>query len=62
MLNASHLPVGPHEVDAVGLARLLEKSRAHGYSMSPEVLVPGADGLGVPLMGADGSAVAALSP
>ncbi|GGJ21783.1 transcriptional regulator [Paenarthrobacter histidinolovorans] len=61
MLSASHLQIGSLKVDTVGLPRLIAQSRASGYSMSPEVLVPGADGLGVPVMGAGGSAVAALS-
>lgn len=61
MLNASQSQIGGPKIDAVGLPHLIEQSRAHGYSMSPEILVPGANGLGVPVMGADGAAVAALS-
>lgn len=60
MLNASQLQIGP-KVDPVGLPHLIEQSKAHGYSMAPEILVQGANGLGVPVIGADGSAIAALS-
>lgn len=61
MINRSQSPTVGRTSDTVTLPRLIEESRSNGYSMSPEIWVPGADGIGVPVLGAEESAVAALT-
>lgn len=51
---------GPLSDPAV-LHQLIEEARAHGYTHNPGLIVPGAGGLGVPVRGAEGRPIAALS-
>lgn len=62
------LIVGSSKGDVVSQAQdfaklpfLIEQSQKLGYSIAPRVWIEGASGIGVPVFGADGSAVAAIS-
>ena len=47
--------------DFTKLPFLIEESQKLGYSLAPRVWIEGASGIGVPVLGADGSAVAAIT-
>lgn len=57
--------VGPaaasYGLDAATLAEMVETSRALGFALNEDRLIPGMTGLGLPLRGADGRPVAAVS-
>ncbi|MCP9953869.1 IclR family transcriptional regulator [Actinomadura madurae] len=58
--NASKLDSYPN-FDVDTLLRLVEESRSRGYTFNDQMLVPGMRAVGVPVIGKDGRAVAALS-
>ena len=47
--------------DPVALPALIQRARVSGFTQAPTTLVPGADGIGVPIVGAAGTAIAAFS-
>lgn len=47
--------------DTDSLLRLVDESRSRGYSFNDQLVVPGMRAIGVPVIGKDGRAVAALS-
>ncbi|MFE5703814.1 IclR family transcriptional regulator [Rhodococcus koreensis] len=47
--------------DPAILPELIQRSRVTGYTQAPTTLVPGAEGIGVPVLDASGMAVAAFS-
>jgi DNA-binding IclR family transcriptional regulator len=47
--------------DPIVLRQLVTESRAQGYTLFPGLVIPDSVGVGVPVFGADGTAVAALS-
>ncbi|MGW5152439.1 IclR family transcriptional regulator [Rhodococcus koreensis] len=47
--------------DPAILPELIQRSRVTGYTQAPTTLVPGAEGIGVPVIDASGMAVAAFS-
>lgn len=47
--------------DPATLPALIEHARTTGFTRTPTTLVPGADGIGVPIIGASGKAIAAFS-
>lgn len=52
----------PHGIsDPVLLNRLVDDALAHGFAHNPGLLISGAEAVGVPVFGADGFPVAALS-
>lgn len=47
--------------DPAELPMLIQRARVRGYTQTPAMLVPGAQGLGVPVLSATGTAIAAFS-
>lgn len=61
ILGASHEDGLSQNQDFAKLPFLIEQSQQLGYSTAPRVWIDGAGGIGVPVLGADGAAVAAIS-
>ncbi|ABG99925.1 transcriptional regulator, IclR family protein (plasmid) [Rhodococcus jostii RHA1] len=54
-LSGSALP------DPAALPALIQRARTAGFTQAPTTLVPGAEGIGVPIIGGSGTAIAAFS-